>query len=148
MARRWGIGMLSPTLPAGVRYHFDHRLGAEVGLRFGSRSVEGSSRNDFAFEGALLYVMAPGDRLNFYLRPAAGFLSEERGDGTYSTVVLSAGFLFEVFLTRDFSVSASQGLAVEFVGPPSGRDSASGNRTSFGLRGGTWPQLGFTYYLP
>lgn len=140
--------MLSASVPIGIRYHFDHRMGAETGIGLVSRSADGSTQTDFVLEGALLYALAPGDRTNFYLRPSAGFLSEQRSDGTYSTVVLGAGLLFEVFLTRDLSVSAAQGLSINFVGPPPGNGSASDDQIGILLRGELWPRLGFVYYLP
>ncbi len=120
----------------------------ETGIGLATRSTDGSSRTDFALEGALLYALAPGDRTNFYLRPSAGFLSEQRADGTYSTIVLGAGLLFEVFLTRDLSVSAAQRLSIDFVGPPPGDGPASDDRVTIMLRGERWPRLGFVYYLP
>jgi hypothetical protein len=148
VAGRWGLGMLSPAVPLGLRYHFDNRMGAEAGVALRSRSQGGSSRTDFTLEGALFYALAPGDRTNLYLRPAAGFFSEQRADGTYSTVVLGVGLLFEVFLTPDFSVSATQGLSIDFVGPPPGHGPASDDRTDIALGGDRWPHLGFVYYLP
>jgi hypothetical protein len=140
--------MLSADIPIAVRHHFDHRIGAEIGIGFKSCSEGDSSLTDFALEGALLYALAPGDRTNLYLRPSAGFLSEERTDGTYSTIVLGAGLLFEVFLTRDLSVTAAQGVSIDFVGPPPGHGSASEDRLAVRLRGEWWPRLGFVYYLP
>jgi hypothetical protein len=140
--------MLSADIPIGVRHHFDHRIGAEIGIGLDSRSEDGSSLTDFALEGALLYALAPGDRTNLNLRPSAGFLSEERTDGTYSTIVLGVGVSFEVFLTRDLSVTAAQGVSIDFVGPPPDHGAASEDRLAVRLRGEPWPRLGFVYYLP
>ena len=137
---RLGLGMLSPEAPIAVRYLFDPRLGMELGAGIGHREARGTT---VVLDGGLLLALAPGDRLNFYLRPGVRFRSVNASDeGATTTVSFTATLSFEVFMTRDFSVTAEQGLVMDFVSPPDGLD-----HTDFGTLGGPWTRLGFYYYL-
>ena len=94
-------------------------------------------------DGGLLLALAPGDRLNFYLRPGVRFRSVDASDeGATTTVFFTAALAVEVFVTRDFSITADQSLEMGFVSPPSGPD-----HTDFQTQGVPWTRLGFFYYL-
>jgi len=137
---RLGLGMLSADAPLGVRYLFDPRLGLELGAGFGR---DGQHRTRVALDGGLLMALAPGDRVNFYFRPGVRFRSENPSDeGATTTIFFTAALTVEVFVTRDFSVTADQGFEMQFVSPPTGPD-----HTDFDARGAPWTRLGFFYYF-
>jgi hypothetical protein len=140
VSRRLGVGMVSPEAPLGGRYLFDPRLGLELGA--GVDRLNGHSTT-VVLDAGLLMALAPGDRINFYFRPGARFRSVDPSDeGATTTISFTASLNVEVFVTRDFSVTADQGFEMDFVSPPSGPD-----HTDFAVRGAPWTRLGFFYYL-
>ena len=145
VTRRIGIGMVGSQTPLAVRYLVTPRTGFQVGM--GLEHHEDAGGTDVFLAGGGLLAMAPGDRVNFYLCPGVRFASEHGPAGTTTTVGLSLGFSFEVFVTRDFSVTASQRLSLDFVSPP-GDGENSRDRSVIFLSGGSWPRFGFFYYLP
>jgi len=142
VAGRVGIGVVAPEVPIGVRYCGTRRWGFEAGLGFVARTGA-DDLTRIILDGGGLIALAPGDRVNFYARPGARFTSENLNGKTTTTVQLNAAFSFEYFPFRDFSLTASTGLAVDFVSPPDSPD-----RTSFFVVGDTVTRVGFFFYLP
>ncbi len=145
VSRRLGVAMISPEVPLGVRYLFERRVGLELGLGLTARE---RAHGDAHLDAGILIALAPGDRVNFYLRPGARFASMHPAGAPETTVELNLGFDFEVFVAPDFSVTASQGVALDFVSAGAISSSPSEDHREFNLFGGGWPHLGFVYYLP
>jgi hypothetical protein len=146
VVRRIGLGMVSPETPLGVRYLTGYRTGFEVGV--GWVPAEAADGTDVYMDGGALLAMAPGHDVSFFLRPGIRFSSEHRSAGTFTTVGLSVGFSFQWFVTRDFSLTATQGLRLDLVSPPEDDPGGSDDRTRIVLFGEAVPRLGFFYYLP
>ncbi len=143
---RPGLGFTTPEAPIGVRYLFNPRFGMDIGVGFSRDECDTATVNRLLLDGALLFALAPGDRLNLYLRPGARFSSEDVGsNGATTTVSFTLGLTAEVFVTRGFSVSAYQGIRADFVSPPPGRGE---DRTDASFDGAPWTAFGFRYYLP
>ena len=143
VTQRWGIGAGSGDAHATLRYLWSPRYGFEAGLGFafwGSADVD----SRILLEGAFLYSLAPGERVNFFLRPGVRFANEHADRGSTSTVGLSGALEFEFFLSGSFSLGARAGLFVDAVSPPA----PASNRTSWGLDSGLVTEAGFHFYLP
>ena len=138
---RWGIGMVSPEAPVGVRYFWTRRAGLEAGLGF--RSGEGQSR--ILIDGGWFLALAPGDRTNFFFRPGVRFRSDDGDEGTVTVVQLNAALAAEFFLSNAFSITTTLGVAVDFTSPPPGH---GGDSVDAGTFGGPFTGLGFFFYLP
>ncbi len=136
---RIGLGFVSSDAPIGGRYWLNEKLGLDAGIGFTSMDTGNDTNTTFVINAGLPIVLQRmNDRVNFYIRPGLEYTSLENG----STMDISGDLEFEVFVTDDFSVSASHGVAVMIVSPDQGD-----SRTNFGTRGANWTNFGFHYYL-
>lgn len=148
---RLGLGFVTSDAPIGFRYHFSEKVGLDVGVGFDSNQVDvgGGEKErftDFTVAGSLpINIQNVADRVNFNFLPGVMFMSLDQGDDTDTLIRVLAALEFEVFVTSDFSVGASQGIAIDLFSP--GADGAE-STTDFSSFGRNVTEFGFHYYLP
>jgi len=143
-AKRFGLGFVSSSSPIGFRYWFGPKLGLDVGVGFSVDDDGGDSFTDWSISAGLpINLLQVGDRVNMHLLPWVQYTSLDFGDETGSVVDLVAALEMEVFVTNDFSLSASMGVDFEMFSPPGDVDSET-DISSFGT---SLTEFGFHYYL-
>jgi len=154
-----GLGFHSVDAPVGLRWWFSgQKVGLDVGVGVASHDASGTDEKvtDFTLEAGVPFVVRSWDRLHFMVRP--GILYASRGE---VFPVLPSGFdkesstefagrlelESEVFLARNFSVSASHGIEFTSSKPavPSGAPDAE-STTTFSTIGGNFTTVGFHVY--
>jgi hypothetical protein len=146
MTKRLGLGFVSSDAPVGGRYMFSEKAGLDVGLGLSVDDEGDESFTDWTIMfGVPINLHRVGDRVNFNFLPAFQYTSIDNGDGVDSSslMVILALLEFEVFVTADFSVGASHGLAFDIFSPPVGD-----SETDISLVGFNVTNFGFHYYLP
>jgi len=143
VTHRWGLGAYSSDAPASVRYFWDTRYGVDAGLGFSIEDNEGRNRTEIVLDGGFLYALAPGQRVNFFLRPGVQFRNLSAENGTTSTIRLSGAFEAEFFLTQSLSLGARTGVFVDSVSPAG----SGGDRADGGTYRGFVTEAGFHFYL-
>ena len=143
MTGRIGLGFTTTQAPLGGIYWITDQIAVDAGFGMWAHDNGTDTNTNFTISGGVPYALVSGDRVNFYVRPGAIFKSIDLGDDTATEILLSGSLMFEVFVTDDFSVSASQGFGIDIMDPPEG-DST----TDFGTLGNSWTNFGFFYYLP
>lgn len=166
VVQRFGLGFVSFRTPVGGRYWFSERVGLDITLGLdieqrektdpaGNLTGEKESKTGWSvWAGIPIIIHDFGDRVSFIFNPAVrytdpgafeGQTTTSDGDRLGKTTDLLALLEFEVFLTQDFSVSASHGLVVQIFSPEL---SGAKSTTDFSLVGANITQFGFHYYLP
>jgi len=147
-AKRLGLGFNTTDSPLGFRYWLSPKLGLDVG--FGIRvddnaTPTGESTTDWSISGGLpINLLKVGDRVNMHFLPWVQYTSLDFGDETGSVFDIVAALEFEVFVTNDLSVSATQGVDFQMFSPPGDADS----ETDISTFGANLTEFGVHYYLP
>lgn len=151
VAKRIGLGFTTTSAPVGGRYFFSPKVGLDLGFGITSTQEEFTTgketKTGWAVRAGLPIVIIPvGDRVNFLFNPSFQYMDPGAyGDAESTTQMSILGSLeFEVFVTGDFSVSASHGIGVDITSPPGDAEST----TNWGTFGENVTQFGFHYYLP
>jgi len=136
---RPAVRLAMADTPLGVRYFWQERYGADAAIGF---SLGTDSDTAVNLEGGFLYSLAPGERVNFFLRPGLGFQSAARDSLTLTTVSFSLSTELEFFATQDLSFSAGVGVSLASV-------SGSGDSTTrISTFRDLWGRAAVQYYLP
>ena len=157
-----GLGFHTVNAPVGLRWWLaGQTVAIDAGLGLGSRhetittgdGSESESFLTFTVEGGVPIRIKSWDRVHFLFRPGIEFMSEQvfaglEADGEIdkennTTLLLKGELEFEVFIARNFSVSASHGIAIENFDPAGEGDSS----TDFTTTGGEFTRVGFHAYL-
>jgi hypothetical protein len=156
-----GVGMRSSAAPLGLRWWFSgQKVGLDVGLGFVSvpAGIDPDEREmTWAIEAGVPFVLSSWERVHVLLRPGLVYQSQEIGfdeDPTtpgvqfdtesQTTFTVTGEIEGELFLARNFSVSASHGIGFASVDPAFGGDS----QTIFGTLGNQFTEVGFHIYWP
>jgi hypothetical protein len=149
------IGFHNVDAPLGGRWWF---AGQKVGLDFGLgfQSTPAPSYDEkltgWTIEMGVPIVLKNWDKLHMLFRPGFQYQSQEEqvtspptpfNSDSETTFSVTAEIEVEVFLVKNFSVSASQGLGFFSVSPAGGGD----NVTSLGTLGNNFTQIGFHLYF-
>ena len=144
-AKRFGLGFNTSSSPLGFRYWFSPKLGLDVGVGVSVDDQGSESFTDWSVSGGLpINLIHVGDRVNMHFLPWVQYTSVDLGADTASIIDLVAGLEFEVFVTNDLSVSATQGVDFQITSPPSPAESET-DISTFGLN---LTEFGVHYYLP
>ncbi len=164
MTGKWGLGYFNSNAPVGVRFWATPVVGVDIGVGFNGTEVaerdtttglptgETTTATSFWVEAGIPYVVFPGDRANFMVRPGLVFASlDDRSfsmgtgvlDDTWTEVRVSLTLAGEVFFGEHFSLEAGHGINVQLLSPPGDGDS----QTNFSTFGASVSHLGFHYYF-
>jgi len=142
--KRFGLGFVSSSSPIGFRYWFGPKLGLDVGFGISVDDQGSESFTDWSFSAGLpISLLKVGDRVNLHLLPWVQYTSVDLGTDTESVFDVVGALEMEVFVTNDFSLSASQGVDIQMTSPPSPADS----ETDISTFGTSLTEFGFHYYL-
>jgi hypothetical protein len=148
MAKRFGLGFVSTDTPIGGRYWFSQKVGLDVGFGISSNQVGTPKETftDYQFSlGLPINLMSKGDRVNLNFLPMFTYSSVDLGTENDKYVDIRAALEFEVFVTKDLSLGASQGLLVTLYNPA---DPLADSHTDISLFGKNVTEFGVHYYLP
>ena len=147
------IGFHHSSAPLGIRWWFNdsQSMAFDVGVGITSNDEGDDSETDFTFDLGLPMVLKAWNRAHFLFRP--GFMYEsdaevvaggevERG----SVISILAELEAEVFVTDNFSASASHGFGIFIVDDPVPDGVESDSRTDFGTFGNNITEIGFHLY--
>ena len=141
MTGKYGLGYFNSDAPVGARFWASERLGVDIGVGFesvqemwspdpGNVDATKESFTSFWFEAGFPYVVFPGDRANFFIRPGVvlGILDDrvygtvtEDGNGldeTWTQITFSLTPGAEVFFGEHFSLEAGHGIQIQITTPP------------------------------
>jgi hypothetical protein len=155
-----GLGFHNAEAPVGLRWWMaGQRVALDFGLGFFSEPAgldPDERESTWAFEAGVPIVVSSWERIHVLLRPGVLLVSEEVGfDGDPTTpgiefdtanetaFALTGEIEAEVFLTDNFSVSASHGIGFVNVDPAGPGDSES----FFGTFGNNVTEIGFHVYF-
>ena len=145
MAKRFGLGFNTSDSPIGGRYWFSPKVGLDIGFGVFVDDDGGESTTDWTISGGLpINIIDVGERVNFNFLPWVQYANLDFGDETGSLMTILAALEFELFVTKDFSVSASHGVGFDMYSPPGDGDS----ETDISTFGENVTQFGVHYYLP
>jgi len=148
---RFGLGFVSTDVPIGGRYWFSDKIGVDFGFGVSSTDLGDSSSTDFVFGAGLpINVMNMGDRVNMHLSPELKYQAFDvpEGSGLQSSEIDVLVVLeFEVFVTNDFSVSASHGLGFQIASYEDFGTQSVDSTTDWGSVGSNITDFGFHYYF-
>lgn len=142
ISHRLGVGFSFSEAPLGFRYFWSRRYGVDAGLGLRSDDFASFRQTTVVLDGAFLYALAPGERVNAFLRLGTQFRNVDRPAGSTSTVQFSGALEYEVFLNNSIGILARAGVFLDLTSPPSGND-----RASFGTRSGMLTSAGIHYYF-
>jgi hypothetical protein len=153
MTGRIGLGFVHWDAPIGGRYWFSPKVGVDLNFGFDINEVdqgggETASFTDWRIMGGLpINVQNMAERVHFNFLPAIQFATFDNGDGNDSDTEISIilALEFEVNVTPDFTVAASQGLAFDLFSPGADGAESTTDISTFGLN---VTEFGFHYYLP
>jgi len=153
MTKRLGLGFVHWDAPVGGRYMFSEKVGLDVGLGLNVNGYDNGDGTTSNLTDWRVMVNVPinihrvADRVNFNFLPGVEYYNNDNGDaGDADTYIDIMGALeFEVFVTPDFSVSASHGILISLYSPG---DPNAENTTDISLFGNNVTEFGFHYYLP
>ena len=146
------VGFHHASAPIGIRWWFNdsQSMAFDVGVGITSNDTGDDSETDFTFDLGLPMVLKAWNRAHFLFRP--GFMYEsdaevlggevERG----SIISILAELEAEVFVTDNFTVSASNGFGIFITDPPAPDEVESDSRTDFGTFGNNITEIGFHLY--
>jgi hypothetical protein len=144
VSKRFGLGFVSSSSPIGFRYWFGPKLGLDVGFGISVDDQGDETFTDFSFSAGLpINLLQVGDRVNLHLLPWVQYTSVDFGDETGTVFDIVGALEMEVFVTNDFSLSASQGVDFQMTSPPGDVDS----ETDISTFGTSLTEFGFHYYL-
>ena len=134
-----------PGTPIGGRYWLSPKVGFDIGFGISVDDDGTDTSTSWAISGGLpINVIDVGDRVNFNFLPWVQYTSVDAGKDTNTYFDIVAGLEFEVFVTKDLSVSASHGVAFEMYSPGGAGEST----TDINTFGKNITQFGVHYYLP
>ena len=143
------IGFHHSDAPIGIRWWFgtEQKMALDLGIGISSSDAGEDRLTDFALDAGLPILIKTWDRVHSIFRPGILYTSEafvlagetDRG----STISIVGELEAEVFVTDNFSVSASHGLAIEINSPPGENVDSS---TNFGTFGVNLTEIGFHLY--
>jgi hypothetical protein len=146
--KRLGLGFISTSSPIGIRYWFSPKIGLDIGAGINVNDNAGGSgekATDWAISGGLpINLITIGDRVNLHFLPWVQYSNIDLIDDTASQFDIVAALEFEVFVTKDLSVSASHGFDFQMYSPPGDADS----ETDINTFGANITDFGVHYYLP
>ena len=146
------IGFHTTSAPIGLRWWFNENqsMAFDVAIGVTSNDTGDDSETDFTLDLGLPIVMKSWDRVHLLFRP--GFMYEsdaevvlgevERG----SNISILAELEGEVFITENFSASASHGFGIFITDPPVPDDVESESSTDWGTFGNNITDIGFHLY--
>ncbi len=142
------LGFHHSDAPIGIRYWVNETTGVDIGLGFSSTDQGDESLKRFALEAGAPFKFKSWEKVNVLLRPGIAFTSQDvfvaKGDTDSATTFSIMGEIEgELFLAKNFSISASHGLSIDIYSPPGDGDSA----TNFGTFGNGITQVGFHMYI-
>ena len=147
MTKRIGLGFISTDSPIGIRYWLSPKVGLDLG--FGIRVDDnaggsGESATDWSLSGGLpINLITIADRVNLHFLPWVQYTNLDFVTDTGSQFDIVAALEFEVFVTKDLSVSASHGVDFQMFSPPGNGDS----ETDINTFGANITDFGVHYYL-
>ena len=168
MEGKYGLGYFMSDAPVGGRFWATPQLGIDVGIGLESKTVwmvpvgggdaEKESAMSLWFEIGFPYIVFPGDRANFFIRP--GFQFAQLDDRVYGSGGLDEKWTVmqftiapgaEVFFGEHFSLEAAHGIAIEMLSYPDDEDAygslAGESETNFYSFGAGVSYLGFHFYF-
>ena len=149
------IGFHSISAPLGARWWFTgQKVGVDLGLGFASNPAPSYDErlSDWTLEVGVPIVVKNWDRVHLLFRPGLLYTSEEQqmtsppdpfATDERTTFTVAAEIETEIFIVRNVSVSASQGIGFSSVSPAGGGDSD----TSWGTLGNNFTNIGFHVYF-
>jgi hypothetical protein len=149
---RFGLGFVSTDTPVGIRYWFSEKIALDAGIGVFSEDQGDSSTTDFSvLVGLPINIMNMGDRVNFNFFPALGYAMFDVPDQSglqSSQIDVIAGLEFEVFVTNDFSVSASHGVQFNIASYEDFGTTSVDSQTDWSTFGANITDFGLHYYFP
>jgi hypothetical protein len=146
------IGFHHSSAPIGIRWWFNdgQTMAFDVGFGVTANDQGDDTETDFTFDLGLPILLKSWDRVHFQFRPGFVYESDaevllgevERG----SIISLLAELEAEVFITENFSVSASHGFGIFIVSPPEPEGIDYDSSTNFGTFGNNITDIGFHLY--
>lgn len=143
------IGFHHADAPIGIRAWLNdgQSVGLDLGVGFSSKDIGSDHETDVTFDLGLPMLLHTWDQAHFLFRPGVLYHSDadlvgdkiERGD----VITVAAELEAEIFITENLSVSASHGVAINFVNPA---DSDSEDSTEFSTFGNNVNSIGFHIY--
>jgi hypothetical protein len=150
-----GIGFHNVEAPLGMRWWLGNNqtVGLDAGLGFLSSPANGYDErlSDWAIDVGVPILLKSWERFHLIFRPGVMYQSEEVqvtsppdpfGTDDQTTLTIAAEIEAEIFLVKNVSVSASQGIGLRRVDPAGGGDS----QTDFGTFGYNFTNIGFHIY--
>ena len=156
------LGFHTTNAPVGFRWWLaGQKIGIDAGFGVASRhqsfvvgdETKSESLLRFDIEGGVPIILKSWDRVHFMVRPGIEYMSEQVPAGVEAngdikkendtTLLIKGELEAEVFLAKNFSVSASHGIAIENFNPAGEGDST----TDFTTTGGEFTRVGFHAYL-
>ena len=165
MTGKMGLGYFSSDAPVGGRIWLGERAAVDLGVGFEMKDVYFSANGgtptkekatSFWFEAGVPYVVYPGDRANFFVRPGVVFGQlDDRVygtgalDETWTQITISATLGAEVFFGEQFSLEAGHGIAIDMLSVPDAVGAPRGGETETTIRSfdASVTYLGFHFYF-
>jgi len=150
-----GLGFHNVTAPLGGRWWFGgQKIGVDFGLGFQSTPAPSYDEKltGWAVEVGVPIVMKNWDKVHMLFRPGFMYESQEEQTATppdpfdsdnQTKISLTAEVEAEIFIVKNFSVSASEGIGFFSESPAGGGDSV----TSLGTLGNNFSHIGFHIYF-
>jgi hypothetical protein len=163
MTGKWGLGYFSSDAPVGARFWVNEKVGIDIGVGFeatqdmwspdpGTVPESKKTFTSFWVEAGVPFVVFPGDRANFFVRPGGQIaILDDRAygtgqlDETWTVITLSLTPGAEVFFGEHFSLEAGHGVALTITSPPDAVSSES--FTDINTFDASVTYLGFHFYF-
>jgi hypothetical protein len=146
------VGFHHVSAPLGIRWWFTdtQSMAFDIGIGFSSRDEGEDRETDFNLDLGLPILLKSWDRVHFLFRPGFGYTSYSRTFGDEvergSFISILAELEAEVFITEQFSVSASHGLGIFIDSPPEPEGQEFDSTTDFATIGNNITDIGFHLY--
>jgi len=146
------LGFHHSAAPLGARcwLNSNQSVGLDIGVGVSSNDTDGDSETDVTLDLGLPLLLKSWEKAHFLFRP--GFMYEidaellgneiERG----SVMSFLAELEAEVFITDNFSVSASNGIGVFVTDPPESDGEDIESTTNLSTFGNNITEIGFHLY--
>jgi hypothetical protein len=155
--KKGGIGFHNSSAPLGVRWWLaSEKLALDLGIGFHSDKAFSSYPDEkvtgWALDVGVPIVLKSWDRVHVLFRPGVLYESQQVvvtspptafDTDDEKTLNVSGEIEVEAFLLKNFSVSASHGIAYQSIDPPGSGDKI----TSFSTIGNQFTNIGFHVYL-
>ena len=148
--KRLGLGFVDNDVPIGVRYWLSPKIGLDLGFGISSTQLETSpgektTYTNYSFAAGLpINMITVGDRVNLHFLPMFEYRSLDQGTDNATEFNIIAALEFEVFVTKDLSVSAAHGVVFSSTSPPGNAETT----TDWSTFGSNITDFGVHYYLP